>query len=135
MTLTEALAALQQAGKVRNRWLPGMLFDLGDSGRARLCWADDVYWHAAYPGGWLRLLHQRMPEYAPVLIDPPTVGCLLALLREASGDRSAFVALSTCGVDNPWWAQSQHAAVNFGGGPTEGEALAAALIALAGGGE
>ena len=50
----------------------------------RLCWSDDDYSHGADPSGaWMRIKHAHMPEKLPDLNDPATLGCLLALVRDA----------------------------------------------------
>jgi hypothetical protein len=67
----------------------------------------------------------------PDLSDPATVGCLLALVREAWGDDDAHLAPSLAG----WWVQS--GSLRYSGShaplaeaaPTEAEALVAALEA------
>lgn len=69
------------------RWVPGMLLECGD----RLAWSDSAHWHASgEDGGWRRWRIERLgdPERgsAPDLTDPATLGCLLALVREAWGD-------------------------------------------------
>lgn len=60
----------------------------------------------------------------PDITDPATLGCMLALARQAWADPTLHVVC----VGERWWAVS----AQFRGGPgheTEGDALAAAIIA------
>lgn len=138
MTIIGALAALKAAGKIENAWLPGMrvrslrLADRGDDepwvravrGLSVLSWHIEGVWgsHAA--------MGPVLDE--PDLTDAATVGCLLALLREAHEDSGVWVgpshpeawAVFVCHADG--WEESGAF------GETDGEAIAAALIALAG---
>ena len=125
MTLTEALATLHRAGRIERAWLAGMLATTDRDGSVRCVtafdWSDDV------PG-----------DYEPDLTDPATVGCLLALLREASGDPRLSVVADAEGGDT-WevvkpdheWGFLDAFPGNPCRGSTEGAAIAAALIALA----
>jgi hypothetical protein len=61
------------------RWMPGMLTDVGER-------VTDV---GAFYLGTL-----------PDLSDPATLGCLLALVREAWGDVQFIMTYSPC---NGWW--------------------------------
>ena len=66
----------------------------------------------------------RLRSRWPDLTDPATLGCMLALAREAWADPTLHVICAR----GRWWAVS----TQFEGGPgheTEGEALAAAIIA------
>lgn len=124
MTLAEALAKLHKAGRIKQSHLPGMLTDYGHVwGKAR--------WPARKPASGCF-----------VLTDPVTVGCLLALLRKASGDprvrvfwdddqgrRPASLAWIVLVDADPPETSGQANAVYKAA--TEGEAIAAAIIALA----
>ena len=66
------------------RWTPGMLASLdgidGDY-RARVCRVENGrFWSDATP------LPYDLTSYVPDLSDPATLGCLLALVREAWGN-------------------------------------------------
>lgn len=67
--------------------------------------------------------------------DPATVGCLAALAREASGDPGLSAQAPTDPHGGNWYilVPSEGAWATDSGAPTEGEAWAAFLIALAGG--
>lgn len=125
MTLTEALRALHEAGRIRSPWLPGMQLTVHTSSVTvdRYRFLERISKHAKVDHVWVD--------------DPATRGCLLALLREASGDQSlsplrngsraaglggarAWRILTSDGVEHPQ-----------GEWPTEGEAIAAAIVALA----
>ena len=73
-----------------------------------------------------RRLDDRAPPYPgalPDITDPATLGCMLALAREAWADPTLHVVCAR----GRWWAVS----TKFEGGPgreTEGEALAAAIL-------
>ena len=68
------------------RWMPGMLAALDGIGgdyRARVCRVDNgLFWSDATP------LPYALASYVPDLTDPATLGCLLALVREAYRDAS-----------------------------------------------
>lgn len=150
MTLREALGALHRAGRIRSPWLPGMLVSTGRDEictriTCRLSWSDACRWHGSYDtsekpihGGWLRILIGAMVDYEPDPSDPATVGCLAALAREADGRAGLFAAY----ISEPpevWevvaWDPEIGTADAWPGSPardlTEGEAWAAALIAMA----
>ena len=118
MTLTEALVALRKAGRLRNQWLPGMLL-------SRYPLDPDEEEYVVRYDGIAPIGRDRMH---PVFGDPATVGCLLALLREATGEPGAYTAPSptTSEVDH-WECHTGNASFLE---PTEGEAIVAALIAL-----
>ena len=116
-----ALVALQAAGRIRVAFLPGML--LHEVGTTTSCRVTEL---CGLLGGVWR----------PDLTDAATVGCLLALLREARNDPS---------VRGPAWEERDPLGYRwpdheyrwvlwtpYYAAPTEGEVLAAALIALAG---
>jgi hypothetical protein len=135
--LTEALRRLHEAGKIKSQWLVGM------SWSGLLC--VEVLGSCAYLRAPLHPCEVVLwqPEVAvrsglsPDLTDPCTVGGLLALYREAVGDRLASVEpaavfqgddytgpWTTVRWDGPGWVHGPDA-------PTEGGALAAALVDLA----
>jgi hypothetical protein len=128
--LAEALKRLSGAGRCPPQMvgllavLDGVRYRLGDDGRWR-----EALGPRSVPG--------LLEADSFVLDDPATVGCLLALYREAVGDRLASVEPAAVfqGDDytGPWttvrwdgngWVHGPDA-------PTEGEALAAALVDLA----
>jgi hypothetical protein len=82
------------------------------------------------PRSWgLRIVTGPIEEHAdavPVLTDPATLGCLLALVREAWGDPLAY----TMAYYGRWTLCSDRdEAIDPGDGATEAEALIAALEA------
>ena len=147
MTLTDALAALQAAGKIQD-WteMGGLLLcseHQPDGGFFRICPGWNSYEDEIVEGrfgptvrgeDWTELLDQ--PDV--VLDDPATIGCLLALLREASDGHATCVPDGSDPqggpYSGPWVCEfyypSQPAYVSEIA-PTEGEAIAAGLIALA----
>ena len=80
----EMLALARRAVACKGwRWMPGMLTDEGR--RVMRVWPDDLGIK------WSHLLDNRVVRDAdalPDLTDPATLGCLLALVREAWGDPS-----------------------------------------------
>jgi hypothetical protein len=125
----EALEALtRRAVACRGwRWMQGML--IADNGAGvRFLWEDDRYLHgmaAEASGLWMRMNKDR--ERLPDLTDPATLGCLLALVREAWSQPSA----TTLAHHGRWYVV--HADVDasswLAAWPTEAEALIAALEA------
>lgn len=118
MTLTEAIQKLHAAGRIAYSCLPGARWRAGD----------------AYL--WTR--RQDPPATSSIsygeydLTDPATVGCLLALLREAANDDEVTVAHPSHNIeDDSWTVWAGGGAGAFGRGPTEGAAISAALVALA----
>ena len=97
------------------RWLPGMAFRNGE----RLGSAEEVSDHIRHPGTYGTL---------PDLTDPATLGCLLALVREAWGMPTG-ITVAYSDDTGRWvvsWSGATHGGV-CGEGVTEGEALVMAL--------
>jgi hypothetical protein len=138
------------------RWMPGMLVRYGDGKAAQT--PIDKYL-TPFLGGWYRLTNgdgygmpfKHVPpnprDAWPDLTDPATLGCLLALVREAWGSQEM---VTKRGWDFPtecwvWSVRTEPRPVaaigekpghpstwrtmSIGGGPTEAEALIAALEA------
>jgi hypothetical protein len=136
VTGAEALKALHEMGRIRSPWQPGMLVRGGGYLPHSL---TGSHWGEVTE----RLLAPMTPYLdnpRPDLTDPATVGCLAALLREASGDRCASASpvefFQSREYTGRWFARWAHPIEGFEDGPegaTEGEALINALIALAGG--
>lgn len=125
MTLTEALRRLHEQGRIRSAWLPGMLYARTNG-----------------PSSPMRVGDPRpdlidLPNWSPVLTDPATVGCILALLEGAIGHP---IELHLCGGPDgcgEWFVwvpvEMPDDQNEIGpGGKSRGEAIANALIALAG---
>lgn len=122
LTLGQALRRLHEAGRIAHWHRDGMQY-LTSDGPWRPEPSDlDARW-------------RPKPSESPDLEDAATRGCLLALLREATGDplvcllshsRGWPLQVSwTCATGNP--TKGSLGAV----GDTEGHALAAALVAVA----
>lgn len=114
MSPSEAIRKLYEAGKLHRPYHPGML-----------------YWRE--PGELPERLDERCPNvdelltWEPVLLDHATRGCLLELLREASGRQIAYAYKPSTA-----WVICDHPGnPALGTGWTEGEAIAAALVRLA----
>lgn len=103
------------------RLMPGMLTDEGR--RVMQVWPDNLGIK------WSHLLDNRVVRDAdalPDLTDPATLGCLLALVREAWGEPLLGVAFDFDGGDwlvRPW----NRSLLWQGEGATEAEALVSAL--------
>ena len=97
------------------RWLPGMRVEYADKLGCRR--------HTRLVGGdpsAVLLDSDPLPD----LSDPATVGCLLALVREAWGDPAAHAA-----PDGDWHIYGDMPETEYGIGDTEAAALVAALEA------
>lgn len=110
------------------RWVPGML----TSCRVRVTegGADYLIGHKSGAtrdgGGWVDTGDSA--GFLPDLDDPATIGCLLALVREAWGDPSVSCTMTFGG----WWrvlVMLPDRLVRHYHGPTEAAALVAALEA------
>jgi hypothetical protein len=115
--LAADLRTLHEAGRIASPWLAGML-----AGGWRVTERD-------FSGPALAVLNRRQPDPS----DPATVGCLLALLREAAGDQTACVTYSKWMPRGPGWMVISSGAGGPWGrwGATEADALVAAIHALA----
>ena len=86
---------------------------------------------ATYSGGWLKLRTEHMREWLPDLTDPATLGCLLALVREAWGNPDfGTQRVGVLADGSPEWVVRDYlgaAAQVYGAG--EAGALVAALEA------
>ena len=71
----------------------------------------------------------RQVNLLPDLADPATLGCLLALVREAWGDSSIGAEAHENGAALLWFAKSNISGPACGAGPTECHALVDALEA------
>ena len=115
------------------RWMPGMLIVEPAYGNTtiRLTHRDEAYWHGADGHAWMRIKHKHMPEKPPDLSDPATLGCLLALVREAWGDEELHVVPGVVGIDDAKWVVLRRGSpfTSCGGADIEASALVAALEA------
>lgn len=110
----------------RWRWMPGMLA----VSRGRIIDSDsDGYTVAYIRGGTVYVV---APDDTPDLSDPATLGCLLALVREAWDDpRLSTYPIRMIGCA-PWWNVGvpwETDGAFFATASTEAEALVAALEA------
>ena len=125
------------------RWLPGMqampleVFP-GAHIPARRCFGGD-FWVA---DGSREVRHHHAGDLLPDLTDPATLGCLLALVREAWGDPEAYTRTQPRGGATVWvvYVLDKGAQISRGPamaegsgsmlyGPTQAHALVAALEA------
>jgi hypothetical protein len=118
------------------RWMPGMLIFAtveGDEEKHRLDGDDELYKES-----WTLVRESRVYDgpddvtgIIPDLSDPATLGCLLALVREAWGDVEFHITYSPC---NGWWVVYMGDLPNRTQwtGLSQAEALVAALEAAEG---
>ena len=112
------------------RWEPGMgIRTLAPGVTDIVTWVKPDYVNAASPcGAWIRYRHERlrMPDGCTVDINhPATKGWLLHMLREATGTQDACATW----LGGEWRLYGWIGAAALGRFATEGEALAAALLA------
>ena len=123
--MTDEMTVLGKRAVACPKWrlMPGMLTDEGR--RVMHVWPDDLGIK------WSHLLDNRVVRDAdalPDLTDPATLGCLLALVREAWG-MSTGITVSYSFDEGLWgvsWCGATHGGW-CGRGKTEAEALVAAL--------
>jgi hypothetical protein len=129
----------------RWRWMPGMRVQYvwGGPARDRFLCVDKEHAHlvvedsAVDGGGPLTWLRKRLASFdrdcRPDLDDPATLGCLLALVREAWGDPLLCTSEGHDILSKHWWAVSSTMRRNSDLRPcglsqvSEAEALIAAL--------
>jgi hypothetical protein len=109
------------------RWMPGMRGTLSAGLTFRLGERDEgsVWWASTISGATFTV-DMRHPSYTvtPDLTDPATLGCVLALVREAWGE---VMISANATVDG--WVVNAPLARNLACCDTEAEALVAALEA------
>jgi hypothetical protein len=103
------------------RWMPGMLSEKGLRVHRR---DDDGYVVGYYANH--EYIAECVPGTLPDLADPATLGCLLALVREAHRDATIFAECHPVG--DRWQCHSADGGI-FGAADTEAAALVAALQA------
>lgn len=108
------------------RWLPGMTFLGAGCAMMRLGSANLIE-----VGRYSESCNNPEVGTLPDLTDPATLGCLLALVREAWGDPHAHVWYNYQTGGWVWTVNGQSCTVHVGVDqyPTEAEALVAALEA------
>lgn len=128
MTTARALNVLADAGRIRSPILPGMLTEDGLSDRGGRI--SDLHYAEAQrhgPARWGLSAHLDTR-------DPATVGCLLALLREAADDPSVHLAWVRLAEEDWVWVVVSSRPLHRGlpaNGHTEGEVIASALSEMA----
>lgn len=110
-------------------WRPGMLVSGERAGRALpgVAYRLSDKRHPSFPGeyDWPHDIGLRIPDLA----DPATVGCLLALVREAWGQRVSCVPLAAGQQWHALFERNLGGGLVVGSGASEAEALVAALEA------
>jgi hypothetical protein len=124
MTPKEAAALARRAVACpRWRWMPGMVTTYGQ----RIARADAYGYAVAYTsGGHLQMVEA---DALPNLTDPATLGCLLALVREAWREPTLSVAWAGGGWYVVQLIRRSVDALRWIDTATEAEALVAALEA------
>ena len=85
------------------RWLPGMLVE--GKRVVSASYTTLPYAYVSYMGGPIFLL--ELDRTLPDLQDPATLGCLLALVRDAWGDQRAYLC-DYGGYDSVEWGVVSH---------------------------
>ena len=159
--MTEEQIALAKRAVVCKgfRWMPGMAFDLTRNDATSTGWRITSVQHGYFsywasevvvikasvcefvisPRGNVHVRYAGRPlpdkssgcRMLPDLTDPATLGCLLALVREAWNEESIGFVRQECGRANggPRWFMIDEGGERGGYHPTEAEALVAALEA------
>ena len=117
------------------RWVPGMLtksglriLSVGEDWDGLFVGAIGTNTSKAHRGCADKCRPQDLDE--PDLSDPATLGCLLALVREAWSDDQIYFGSSINSSHNSWsWVRRDGDERPLGRGATEAEALVAALEA------
>ncbi len=118
----EAMQLAQRAVACKHwRWKPGMLIKADeDIDRICIAWEDGMLECRD-----IEIIGDQIAEVLPDLDDPATLGCLLALVREAWGDQR----INTLPTTDGGWAVADGDDDWICTGMTETEALVAALEA------
>jgi len=129
MDLNEALDRLERAGKVKSRWLPGML----DAAGMRVFVVGSCPVGVEDGDTRVRPNVQALRHNARYdLSDPLTVMGLLLLAREAWGGDVVARHVGTLATGEPEWAACDFMEINsLYGFRSEAEAIIAALVAAA----
>jgi hypothetical protein len=108
------------------RWMPGMMTAADDVVCAiRVGWIDAGTVHGRSPTHGDRYGEVGNERLLPDLSDAATLGCLLALVREAYGEPRAYTRPDE--TDGGWWLEGE--IIHHGSSSTEAGALVAALEA------
>ena len=126
--MTESQIALSKRAIACKGWrlMPGMLTH--DGRRVMQVWPDNlgIKWSHLLRGRARQMRARRDADALPDLTDPATVGCLLALVREAWGDPFLCPAADR---ETGWWLNGYAAVDYLQSYRSEAEALVAALEA------
>ena len=134
MITNEQIALGKSAVKAKRfRWLVGMNIIEPEYGNTsfRLCWKDDTYYHGVTENSaWYRVKHANMMNKALDITDYATLGCLLALVREALNRQQLTVEFvwTDPGVTGLWRVWYEASVLSHS--DTEAGALISALSAL-----
>lgn len=132
----DALRALHERGRVASPWLLGMgVQPVLDGGTIQDVTGTVVALSHGMPIAWwpdLLDTREHHHEHLRLVLDPATLGCLLALVREASEEPHAYAWPSKHGPWTVYAASGHHPRVLGPECATEAEALVATLEALLG---
>lgn len=85
----KAFALAEKAIACKNwRWTPGMKAGVPDSWYRACDQPETIYWHGETNGGWTTIVEDN---WIPDFRDAATLGCLLEIVREISGDPWLYV--------------------------------------------
>jgi len=129
VTLVEALAALEAAGRIRSRWLPGMMDSSGD--RVLAVGGSGVTIDRIVRDGHDHEREGAADMFPPDPYDPLTTMGMLLLAREAMGDPLLVTAPFRADNSRVLWMTQSWSARYSDNAPTERAAIEAAIIATA----